>query len=416
MAFTTRTTCRLCSGPLVTVLELEPTPPANALLEEREIMGCEPGQAILGDYPDDAREPEPTYPLTLAQCSTCSHVQLREVVDPKLLFTDYAYQSGTSPVFRAHLEKLARQLSATLFPDDLVAEIGSNDGTLLSYFQQPIRRLGIDPGSQAPAAKAKGVSTIVDFFGLETARTVRASVGRARLIVALNCLAHIDDLGDIAEGCRDLLSDDGQLVLEVAYLPDMLRDGTFDLIYHEHVSFHHLTPLVPFFASAGLFLYDADRIDTQGGSVRCYVSKRHRPQTDRLRSLLGRERELVTPEALDRFKARIATTKTELTELLKAIKAKGHRIAAFGCPAKATTLLHEFGIGRETLEFLVEDNAHKIGKFSPGKHIPIVSPEHFRKDPPPYMLCLCWNFFESVRNRNDWYEGQWIHPFHGIVE
>ena len=424
MSFVSRTTCRLCSGPLVTVLELEPTPPANALLHggtcidqvnryeadgktERRVPS--PPQ---DGYADDD-EPEECYPLTLAQCSACDHVQLREVVDPKLLFSDYAYQSGTSPVFRAHLEKLARQLSATLFPDDLVVEIGSNDGTLLSYFQQPIRRLGIDPGSQAPAAKAKGVSTIVDFFGLETARTVRSSVGRARLILALNCLAHIDDLDDIADGCRDLLADDGQLVMEVAYLPDMLRDGTFDLVYHEHVSFHHLAPLVPFFATRGLCLYDAERIDTQGGSIRCYVSKRDKPQTDRLRGLLGRERELVTPEALDRFKARIATTKTELTELLGAIKAKGHRIAAFGCPAKATTMFHHFGIGRETIDVIYEENLAKVGKFSPGKHIRIAGVDEFRKDPPAYVLLAAWNFSSDVRSRHEWFTdggGQWILP------
>ncbi len=381
--------CRLCGAGLRAVLELQPTPPANALLSS----------------PD---EPEQFYPLSLAECLGCGHIQLPTIVDPRLLFTDYCYTSGTSPVFRSHLEKLARSVSFGLFPGDLVVEIGSNDGTLLAQFDAGIRVMGVDPAANLDAP---GILTHHAFFTPEVARQIVRSSGHARLVLALNCLAHIEDLGAVAAGIRELLADDGKLVLEVAYLPDMLRDGSFDHVYSEHASFWHLEPMRSFFARHGLCLYDAEHVDSQGGSIRCYVSKRTRKTTDRLDGMLGRESFPVTPEALERFRARIATTKTELTETLKAIKAKGKTIAAFGCPAKACTLLHEFGLGRETFQYLIEDNKLKQGKFSPGKHIPIVAPEYAKANPTDYLVVLCWNFFDSVRNRNDWYQGEWIHPF-----
>jgi C-methyltransferase. len=223
----------------------------------------------------------------------------------------------------------------------------------------------------------------------------------------------VDDMRGVTDAIRELLTDDGILVLEVGYFLDMLREGHFDNNYLEHVSHWTLAPMQKFFARHGLCLYDAEHVDSQGGSIRCYVSKRTRKTTDRLDGMLGRERYLVTPEALERFRARIATTKTELTETLKAIKAQGKTIAAFGCPAKATTLLHEFGIGRETLEYMVEEAPTKIGKFSPGKHVPVVSVEHFREHPPDYCLILAWNFAANIRNRFDWFVeggGQWILP------
>ena len=394
-AFTIRETCQLCGGALLEIHRLADSPLAN------ELVGAPCEQDM--------------YPMILSRCAACDHVQTPVEVDPSRMFReDYAYVAGTSPVFREHIAKLARQLSTTLFPDDLVVEFGSNDGTLLKQFAPPIRTLGVDPArGLADEATRRGMLTYPGFMTVDTARAIVRSVGRASLVLGLNVFAHSHRLGDIADAARETLTDDGRFVFEVAYLPDMLRDCTFDLQYLEHASYWGLKPMVPFFAAHGLTLYDAERIDTQGGSIRCYVSKRDRAQTDQLRGILGRERELVTPEALDRFKARIATTKTELTELLAAIKAKGHRIAAFGCPAKATTLCHHFGIGRETIDYIVEENPHKIGKFSPGKHVAIVGVDHFRANPPTYCLILAWNFATNIRNRFDWFTdggGQWILP------
>lgn len=404
VTFHTRQSCRLCSGPLRTILELEPTPPANALVSRARMLHADPW--VAGSKPLR----EPSYPLTLAQCTTCQHVQLPHVVDPSLLFTDYAYQSGTSPVFREHLSALAHAVSLRLFPEDLVIDIGSNDGTLLREFITG-RVLGVDPARNlAEKATDGGILTYPGFLTPNTAMAIVKAAGKAKRALALNVMAHADNLQDMALAIWALLADDGELILEVAYLPDMLRDGTFDMIYHEHLAFWHLAPMAPFFAKAGLCLYDAEHVDTQGGSIRCYVSKARKQPTDRLVSLMAQEKWLVTDEAFAKFRARIATAKTGLTELLAAIKAKGKRIAAFGCPAKATTLLHHFGIGRETIQYIVDENPLKQGKFSPGKHIPIVSAEKFRADPPDYCVILGWNFEANIRARHDWFEGGWILP------
>jgi hypothetical protein len=394
--YVVRDKCRLCDGPLTTVLQLADTPLANELVDA-------PGT------------PQAMYPLSLAVCNECEHYQCPVAVEPSRMFTaDYAYVSGTSPVFRAHLEKLARQLGTSLFPGDLVVDIGSNDGTFLSMFDERVRRIGVDPAiALAARARQLGAITYTEFMTVETARKIVAAHGHARLVTGLNSLAHIDDMRGVTDAIREVLADDGILVLEVGYFLDMLREGHMDNNYLEHVAHWTLAPMQKFFASRGLCLYDAEHVDSQGGSIRCFVSKRSRRTTDQLDSLLARERYSVTPEALEKFRARIATTKTELTETLKAIKAQGKTIAAFGCPAKATTLLHHFGIGRETLEYMVEEAPTKIGKFSPGKHIPIVGVEHFRDHPPDYCLLTAWNFQANIRSRHDWFVeggGQWILP------
>ncbi len=408
MNFHTRESCRLCPGPLRTVLELEPTPPANALVSRSDECRGNPGWV---GYGAGEWTEEPTFPLTLAQCTACQHVQLPVVVDPEILFRDYAYVSATSPVFREHLSELARKVSSRLFPEDLIVEIGSNDGTLLGCFGSDYRVLGVDPARNlAEKTTAAGVLTYPGFMNAETAHSIVRAAGKAKRVLALNVLAHADDLSGIATAVWGLLTDDGELVMEVAYLPDMLRDGTFDMVYHEHLAFWHLAPMASFFQRHGLCLYDAERIPTQGGSIRCFVSKERRQPTDRLVALMAQEKSLVTEEAFARFRARIATAKTALSELLGALKARGKRIAAFGCPAKATTLLHHFGIGRETLDYIVEENPLKVGKFSPGKHVPVVSVEHFRAEPPDYCAVLCWNFQADVRARHAWFPGEWILP------
>lgn len=390
--YTVRETCRLCGSGLREVLRLADTPLANELVDA-------PGT------------PQAMFPLFASTCVSCGHYQCPVVVRPALIFQSYPYVSGTSPVFREHLSRLGRKLSAGLFPDDLVVEIGSNDGTLLRQFTPPVRSLGVDPARNlAERATRDGALTYPGFFDAAVARSIRRSVGRARLILALNVLAHSDDLDGIAAACAELLADDGELVFEVAYLPDMLHDGTFDMHYLEHLAFHHLAPLVSFYDRHGLTLYDAEHVDSQGGSIRCWVSKKRRAPTDRLVAMLEREKALVTADALDAFKARIASAKAELTELLGKLKARGAKIAGFGCPAKATTLLHHFGIGRETLDYLVEENPLKVGKFSPGKHIPIVGVERLKEDPPDFLLLLAWNFAPDIMRRFPEFEGKWILP------
>ena len=420
MTFTTRTTCRLCSGPLRTILELEPTPPANALLTggtcidqvnryeadgktERRV----PSPPQDGYNDDD--EPEALYPLTLAQCSTCSHVQIREIVAPSVLFTaDYSYASGTSPVFRAHLQRLARSISTRLYPGDLVVEIGSNDGTLLRALDPGLHVLGVDPAAQlADEVTADGLLTYPGFFTKGLALAIRAATGPARRVVALNVLAHIADLAAMAEAIRCVLADDGELILEVAYLPDQIATNNYPGIYHEHADYFALRPLLKFYARHGLYLYDAERVPTQGGSIRCHLATRKKAVTEQLANLLLDEDEHL-PAALEKWPDRVEESRAAICNAVKALKEAGHTIAGYGASAKGTTLLHACGLGREEISYILEDNPRKVGKFTPGKHIPIVHASELVKRHPDYAVILSGNFSESIRARNPEYRGKWV--------
>jgi len=395
-----RTACRLCGGPLATILRLSDTPPANELVT---------AEFVASGVQQD------TFPLILAQCQACEHVQLQTVVDPSRMFSEYSYVSGTSPVFRKHLRGLADELANRLSPGDLLVEIGSNDGTLLGMFDGlGVRVLGVDPARNlAEKATAGGVLTYPGFFDASTADAIARSSGKAKIVVALNVLAHADGLGEIFAGAHRLLADDGELVLEVAYLPDMLRDGTFDLIYCEHVAFWHLKPLARFLSAHGFALYDAEHVDSQGGSIRCYARKWSGSpvgNTERLSEMLLAEETTVNADTIRAFCWKIDEAKIALGTMLRDMKAQGKKIAAFGCPAKATTLLHHFNIGRGTIVYIVEENPLKVGKFSPGKFIPIVGVEKFKAEPPDVCVMLAWNFSANIIERHGWFQGDWLVP------
>lgn len=402
--------CRLCSSPLRTVLELPPTPPANALIDKDEIVE---GWNRLESWVS-----EPSFPLALAQCTQCRHVQLGHEQPADLFREAYPYESGTSPVFREHLHRLARSVQANLFPGDLIVEIGSNDGTLLSFFDPHFRTLGVDPaGALAKKATAAGNLTYPGPFNVETARAIRRATGPAKVVLGLNVFAHIEDMRGVFDAVRLMLGDDGEVILEVAYLPVMLRLGAVEFCYHEHVSYHHLSALVPFLARHGMYLHDAELVDSQGGSLRCYAASKPKRQSNRLADLLAAETESVSDAAVERFKATAEEKRRELRELLAGFKAQGKTIAGFGCTARSTTLLHWLDIGRETIDYLVEENPRKVGKFSPGKHIPIVSVAHFREHPPDCCVIFAWNFEQNIRNRHDWFVeggGKWILPMPSV--
>ncbi len=395
MSFTTRTTCRLCSGPLRTVLELEPTPPANALVPE--VHWCPYANEVA-------------YPLTLAQCEQCRHVQLREALDPSLLFTaDYAYQSATSPVFREHLQRLARQVQSKLFPGDLIVEIGSNDGYLLQQFDPHFRTLGVDPASALAAAATKqGRLTYPGFFNVETAKAIERATGRATRILALNVFAHLSDPRSVAEGVRGLLAETGELVLEVGYLPDVIRTNNWPVVYHEHMDQWALGPMVAFFASQNLYLYDAERVNTQGGSVRAFVSKKPKHFTERCAVMLEDERGLQAE--LDEWPARVAESRQAIGDAVRALKDAGHTICGYGAAAKSTTLLHSCGLGRKELDCIFELNRSKVGRFTPGTHVPIVWKEELETRAPDYVLMLSGNFSDAIQGQHPEYLGKWIEP------
>jgi len=385
-----RADCRLCGSRDVTlIMSLAATPPANAFVPAEE-----------------RSKAQERFPLDVHFCRRCGHVQLLDVVDPEALFRNYVYVSGTSPVFVDHFRRYAQSMIqlAALKPGGRVVEIGSNDGTLLRFFKEAgLRVLGIDPARRiAEAATAEGIETRPEFFDLPFASRLREEGWEADLVVANNVFAHADDLQGIVDGVARLLKPSGLFVFEVSYLVDVFEKTLFDTIYHEHLSYHTVKPLVGLFERHGMELIDALRVEPHGGSLRAVAKLRggpapRQPRVDELIALEARLG-LHAPDAFRRLFERVEQRKQELTGLLVRLKAEGKRIAGFGAPAKATTLMHHFGIGPETVEYIVDDSPWKQGLYTPGTHIPIVPSSHLydAAHRPDAVVILAWNFAESI--------------------
>jgi len=369
------------------VLELAPTPPANAFVPE----------SALGQAQD-------VYPLDLYFCNDCAHVQLLDVVDPSALFEHYVYVSGTSPVFVRHFKNYAQNIRARFSPaaGSLVVDIGSNDGTLLRFFKDAGHEvLGIDPAQEIAAeATRNGIETWPEFFTPDLVRKIRTGRGAATIVTANNVFAHMDDLRGAAEGVRDLLADDGVFVFEVSYLVDVYEKTLFDTIYHEHLAYHTVKPLQPFLNSVGLEMIETLRTGSHGGSLRVIAQHRGGPRSigPSVRKLIGLEESLGLDraETIISFASRIDGMKEELGRLLRGIKDEGKSIAGFGAPAKATSLMYHFGIGPDIIDFIVDDSPLKQGLYSPGHHIAILPSTALYDRKPDYALILAWNFAQPI--------------------
>ena len=400
-----RDTCRLCGdGDLVSVLELTPTPPANAFVSE---------EALTTD--------QPCYPLDVYFCRGCGHVQLLDVVDPGLLFENYVYVSGTSPHFVKHFEDYADGVIGRLEPPagSLVVDIGSNDGTLLSAFQsREMDVLGVDPARDIAArATQAGTETMAAFFTPNLAAEIRENRGPARIVTANNVFAHADDLKGIVEGVLTLLDPGGVFVFEVSYLADVIESTLFDTIYHEHLAYHSLKPLNPFFTASGMELFAAERVPTHGGSIRgmAQVSGGPHRADGSLTDLIAIEQRmgLDKAETYRDFAGRIDKLGQDLKALTAGIKAEGKTIAGFGAPAKATTLMHHFGLGPETVDFIVDDSPLKQGLYTPGHHIPVLHPDALYQRNPDYVIVLAWNFAQPIMDKHQGFQergGRFIVP------
>lgn len=385
--------CRLCNkNSLTSVLKLESTPPANEFISE-----------------DKLDSDQKVFPLELYFCNTCNHIQLLDVVNPSLLFEDYVYVSGTSPVFVNHFKEYATSVIERFEPDKdfLVLDIGSNDGTLLNFFKNNnFQVLGIDPAKNISSnASESGIETITDFFTSELANKIKNQYKKASVITANNVFAHADNLKDIVLGIRNLLSPEGVFIFEVSYLVDVLEKNLFDTIYHEHLSYHSVGPLKSFFEENGLEMFSAERINTHGGSLRAYVQLKNagRKNDGTVEELIKYENQIRLNKAKTflNFSKNINNLKFELLNLLESIKLEGKTIAAFGAPAKATTLMYQFGINKKYIDFIIDDSPLKQGLFSPGLKIPVISSDAIKLKRPDYLIILAWNFSESIIKKNN---------------
>lgn len=393
-----RPDCRLCGSRHVTLaLQLEPTPPANAFVGR-----------------DELAKPQPVFPLDVFFCEDCAHLQLLDVVDPRILFENYVYVSGTSPSFVAHFEAYAKDLLARFKPPagGLVLDIGSNDGTLLRFFQNAgLKVLGVDPARNiAEQATKAGIETLATFFSPALAGQIRAERGPASVITGNNVFAHIDDLKGVVEGIRTLLAPDGVFAFEVSYLVDVYEKTLFDTIYHEHLDYHSVKPLVQFFRANGMELIEALRVPSHGGSLRGIARLASGPQPvgASVAEAVAHEARLGLHSAATfvQFGRNIARLKAELGALLRRLKAEGRSIAGFGAPAKATTLMYHFGIGPDLIDFIADDSPLKQNLYSPGLHIPVLPPSAIAERKPDYLVLLAWNFAGPIMQKNQAYRQQ----------
>jgi len=395
--------CRICGSTEVEpVLNLGTTPLADGLRRE-----------------DQLTQFEPKFALNVAFCPSCSLVQLLETVPPEQLFCeDYPYYSSFSPALLRHSRENALNLIKTrsLHGGSLVVELASNDGYLLKNFvENGIPVLGIDPADgPAKAAQAIGVPTLCTFFGSELGADLAAQGKQADVIIANNVLAHVADTHGFVEGIATLLKSDGVAVIEVPYVKNLVQHCEFDTIYHEHLCYFSATALDRLFRMHALFLNDVERLSIHGGSLRLYVEHKENPSA-RIKNLLAEEvsEKLNQIDYYRDFAARVEGIRTGLRKLLGDLKNQGARIAAYGAAAKGSTLINYCQIGNELIDFVVDRNTHKQGRYMPGQHIPILATDALLEKKPDYVLLLAWNFADEILEQQKEYRrlgGQFVVP------
>ncbi|WP_001015423.1 class I SAM-dependent methyltransferase [Leptospira interrogans] len=383
--FYLRKDCRLCkSKDLIKVLPLTPTALCDAYVKERK--------------------EQDVYPLDLFQCKNCGFVQIECVVDPEIIYRDYIYVTTSSSGLSNHFENYAKDVleKLNLGASSFVVDIGSNDGTLLSYFKaRNVKVLGVEPSTKtAEDATNRGIETLPEFFDPNLARKIKEKVGQADLITVNNLYANIDDLHSFTEGLEYLLSPNGVVAIESSYLGDMVDNMVFDFIYHEHLSYFSILPLIKFFDSFGLRLIHLQHVGTKGGSFRYYWARKNsiHSVSEEVSKFIEIEKEKNMNESyFKKYADRINKVKAELIQELEKSKGK-NKIIGYGASATSTTLIYHFGL-EKYIDYLVDDNPGKIDTYSPGLHIPVKHPDVLNSEGDAVLIVLAWRYFDLIRSK-----------------
>ena len=398
--------CRFCNAPLTrTFVDLGLSPLCQTHIEAKDLN--------LG---------EQFFPLHVFVCEKCLLVQLQQYVAPEQIFTEYAYFSSFSDTMLKHAEAYVEAMMSRfkLGPNSKAIEVASNDGYLLQYFvKRGVPVLGIEPAANvAKAAEEKGVPSLVKFFGVETAKSLVAQGVSADLLLGNNVLPHVPDLHDFVGGLKILLKKGGVITIEFQHLLRMWEGNQFDTIYHEHFSYLSFTFVQKLFAHYDLTLFDVEEIGTHGGSLRIFA--RHSAEagpapTQRVADMLALEdrKGLNKLEHYDTYLQSVLDTKRRLLTFLLEIKAKGQKIVGYGAAGKTNTLFTYCGIRTDFIDYVVDRNPYKQGKFLPGTHIPIYSPDKIRETKPDYLFIGPWNLVNEITTQTAYireWGGKWIIP------
>ncbi len=377
--------CQVCrSGDLRSLVFLGFLPPVNEMRP-------------IGERPKE----QPSYPAEMLLCKKCGLAQLGLVVDPQILFPpEYPYTSGTTKILRENFAELYTDCQGVLAlkPEDLVVDIGSNDGTLLSNFQGKHRVQGIEPTNAGLLARKRGIATKTAFFNQAVAGEVRADVGPAKVVTAANVFAHIEDVHAITAGVVSMLADDGVFISESHYLRGLIETVQYDTIYHEHLRYYSLRSLKHLLEMHGLTVIHAKRIPTHGGSIRVYAARagRYEPRPS-VEALMKEEDAVLTDEGFAKFKEKVVLSKLQLYDLLWDIKRQGKRVYAISAPSRASTLVTYVGLDDGLLDCVLEiKGSYKIGKCMPGTLIPVLDEEKLFTDQPDYALLLSWHIADEL--------------------
>jgi hypothetical protein len=379
---------------------------------------------LVNSYATDDSQRDEKYPLEILYCRNCSLSQLSIVVAPEKLYRQYAYRSSISETFKKHCELFAEDVSHKyhLTPNDLTVDIASNDGCLIREFKKySANILGIDPAENlVHIANQMELRSIARFWNLATAKEVEKTYGKAKVITATNVFAHVHDIHGFLKAVDIFLKEDGIFIIEVPYLVNFINKKEFDTTYHEHLSYFLIKPIVHLLAEHSLELFDVQQFMIHGGTVRLHIKRTanrsitgERPESIQWLMDLENDLGLHDFKKYREFSSDVENVKKSFMDTLKGLKEKNKKIAAYGASAKGNVLLNFCGIGRDVINYIIDDTPEKIGKFTPGNHIPIVRYDMLHKERPDYLVLLAWNFADELMRKTASYKssgGRYIIP------
>ena len=366
----------------------------------------------------EAKE-QPSYPAELLFCENCKLVQLSTIVDQKILFPpEYPYTSSTTKILRDNFFNLSKEVKRKFSykSNDLMIDVGSNDGNLLSNFKSDFKVLGITPEKIGKIAIKRGIDTLIKYFNLKTANLVLKKYGKAKIITATNVFAHIDNLEDIMKGIQKCLDKDGVFITESHYLIPLLKDIQYDTVYHEHLRYYSLTSLKFLFKKFGFEVFDAKEIPTHGGSIRVYAGLKGKfPINKNVKKILNNEKKYLSVNYMNSFKEKVTTSKLDLLEILSKIKKKNKKVKISGisAPSRSATLINYVGLNEEIIDNILEiKGSYKINRFMPGTKIPVIEEKSHLLKKTDFLLLFSWHISkELIKNiKKQGFKGKFIIP------